>query len=101
MNEIEKRARELLVSQLFARGAVRTARALQDGQDGFIRTEDAEGAIIEALSAAPRAAPTGLADAASAALPFVAYAYSKGVAGAEEAGRAIESALASMPEHKA
>ncbi|PJL60654.1 hypothetical protein [Stenotrophomonas maltophilia] len=38
-----------------------------------------------------------LVDAARAALPFVAFAYSKGVAGAEEAGRAIESALSAQP----
>ncbi|WP_329767347.1 hypothetical protein [Stenotrophomonas maltophilia] len=38
-----------------------------------------------------------LVDAARAALPFVAFAYSKGVAGAEEAGRAIEAALAAQP----
>lgn len=35
-----------------------------------------------------------LVDAARVALPFVAFAYSKGVDGAEEAGRAIEAALA-------
>lgn len=68
--EIERRARELLVSQLFARGAVRTARALQDGQDGFIRTEDAEGAIIAALSVAPApaAVPVELAKFRNAVL---------------------------------
>ncbi|HHA2570078.1 TPA: hypothetical protein ACOEOJ_003111, partial [Stenotrophomonas maltophilia] len=38
-----------------------------------------------------------LVDAARAALPFVAFAYSKGVAGAEEAGRAIEAALSAQP----
>ncbi|HEL4403689.1 TPA: hypothetical protein UNK09_001915 [Stenotrophomonas maltophilia] len=38
-----------------------------------------------------------LVDAARAALPFVAFAYSKGVAGAEEAGRAIEAALPAQP----
>lgn len=34
-----------------------------------------------------------LAEASKGALPFVAYAYSKGIDGAEDAGRAIESAL--------
>ncbi|MGE8279076.1 MAG: hypothetical protein ACN6O2_01455 [Stenotrophomonas sp.] len=34
-----------------------------------------------------------LAEASKAAIPFVAYAYSKGIDGAESAGRAIESAL--------
>ncbi|MDG9939656.1 Lar family restriction alleviation protein [Stenotrophomonas maltophilia] len=38
-----------------------------------------------------------LADAARAAIPFVAYAFSQGVIGAEESGRAIESALESIP----
>lgn len=34
-----------------------------------------------------------LAEASKAAIPFVAYAYSKGIDGAESAGRAIESAI--------
>lgn len=34
-----------------------------------------------------------LSEAIKDALPFVAYAYSKGIDGAEQAGRAIESAL--------
>lgn len=38
-----------------------------------------------------------LADAARAALPFVAYAFSQGVTGAEEAGRAIETSLSAQP----
>ncbi|MDV3515216.1 hypothetical protein [Stenotrophomonas sp. C1657] len=38
-----------------------------------------------------------LADAARAALPFVAYAFSQGMTGAEEAGRAIETALSAQP----
>ncbi|MHC1670488.1 hypothetical protein ACODUO_15110 [Stenotrophomonas maltophilia] len=38
-----------------------------------------------------------LTDAARAAIPFVAYAFSEGVTGAEEAGRAIEAALAAQP----
>ncbi|USJ00876.1 hypothetical protein MUG10_01010 [Xanthomonas prunicola] len=44
--------------------------------------------------------PASLKQAARDALPFVAYAYSKGVAGAEEAGRAIETALGGMPEQQ-
>lgn len=38
-----------------------------------------------------------LVDAARAAIPFVAYAFSEGVTGAEEAGRAIEAALSAQP----
>ncbi|QEU34098.1 hypothetical protein [Stenotrophomonas maltophilia] len=38
-----------------------------------------------------------LTDAARAAIPFVAYAFSEGVTGAEEAGRAIEAALSAQP----
>uniref|UniRef100_UPI003F7F6A85 hypothetical protein n=1 Tax=Xanthomonas sp. 0924 TaxID=2835534 RepID=UPI003F7F6A85 len=44
--------------------------------------------------------PANLKQAARDALPFVAYAYSKGVAGAENAGRAIETALGGMPEQQ-
>lgn len=39
-----------------------------------------------------------LTDAARAAIPFVAYAFSEGVTGAEEAGRAIEAALAARQQ---
>ncbi|HDS1582001.1 TPA: hypothetical protein QEL15_004117 [Stenotrophomonas maltophilia] len=38
-----------------------------------------------------------LVDAARTALPFVAFAYSKGMDGAEEVGRAIEAALSAQP----
>ncbi|MFA8515762.1 hypothetical protein [Xanthomonas campestris] len=58
-------------------------------------------AIKYALSAAPHGVPLALPVAAREALPFIAYAYSQGVAGAEEAGRAIESALAAQPEPQA
>lgn len=40
-----------------------------------------------------------LAEASRDALPFVAYAYSQGIEGAEEAGRAVESALEDAPLH--
>lgn len=40
-----------------------------------------------------------LAEASKDALPFVAYAYSQGIEGAEEAGRAIETALNAAPLH--
>lgn len=40
-----------------------------------------------------------LAEASRDALPFVAYAYSQGIEGAEEAGRAVESALEAAPLH--
>ncbi|NIJ84453.1 hypothetical protein FHY35_001408 [Xanthomonas arboricola] len=100
MNEIEKRARELLAQEYERNENKITAIWLRDGAriDGM-NGEVVLRAIIAALSATPHAAPAELADAARAALPFVAYAYWKGVAGAEDAGRAIESALASMPEH--
>jgi len=44
-----------------------------------------------------QACDPSLATAARAAIPFVAYAFSEGVDGAEEAGRAIESALSAQP----
>ncbi len=44
-----------------------------------------------------QACEPSLATAARAAIPFVAYAFSEGVDGAEEAGRAIEAALSAQP----
>ncbi|MCF8799238.1 hypothetical protein [Xanthomonas campestris] len=99
MTEIEKRARELLAQEYERTENKVTASWLRDGaRVGGMDGEVVLRAIIVALSAAPHAAPAGLADAAREALPFIAYAYSQGVAGAEDAGRAIESALAAHPE---
>ncbi|MCO7458446.1 hypothetical protein [Stenotrophomonas maltophilia] len=44
-----------------------------------------------------QACEPSLATAARAAIPFVAYAFSEGVDGAEEAGRSIEAALSAQP----
>ncbi|MBB3806397.1 hypothetical protein FHR51_002549 [Xanthomonas arboricola] len=97
MNEIESGARELLAHEFDSRGLVACARAVRSGE--FDHWESMA-AISTVLSAAPLGLPHGLVQAARDALPFVAYAYSKGVAGAEEAGRAIETALADMPKEQ-
>lgn len=94
MNEIEKRALELLCGECD-----------MQPEDFYgempVSGDEALRAIAAALSAAPQVLPASLEQAARDALPFVAYAYSKGVSGAEEAGRAIEKALGGMPEQQA
>ncbi|MFS8372408.1 hypothetical protein JH314_08260 [Xanthomonas campestris] len=112
MKDIEQRARDLLAAEVDldavlmpeSKGAKEVADSIRDGGDGnipFVAT--ALRAIIAALSqqqGAPHGLLPPLAEAARDALPFVAYAYSKGVAGAEDAGRAIETALGGMPEQQ-
>ncbi|WP_126965797.1 hypothetical protein [Xanthomonas arboricola] len=108
MNEIEKRARELLAVEWEKDGRIFTAQSIRDNTapvDDYdcarvIQRQRSIRAIIAALSAAPQGLPASLEQAARDALPFVAYAYAKGMDGAEEAGRAIETALGGMPEQQ-
>ncbi|WDI91945.1 hypothetical protein [Xanthomonas campestris] len=95
MDEIEKRAREL-ADRVLNIGLIYEGGGEIDG--ALSRVEKAAQELLAALSAAPRGVPLALPVAAREALPFIAYAYSQGVAGAEEAGRAIKSALAAKPE---
>ncbi|AOY63404.1 hypothetical protein ABFO19_09290 [Xanthomonas citri pv. glycines] len=97
MNEIEKRALAVQAAMNHKVGGTTPAKYLQLNEAQW---EEVVDAIIAALSAAPQGLPASLEQAARDALPFVAYAYSKGVAGAEEAGRAIETALGDMPEQQ-
>jgi len=87
MNDIEKRARELLAAELRNDFGQESARYVLDGNDDG---STAMRAIIAALTPPEGCA---LAAAARAALPFIAYAFDQGVDGAEQAGRAIEAAL--------
>jgi len=102
MNDIEQRARELLAAEYVKEGRMASAQETMSGHDLQAHAEYiAIRAIVVALSqqqGAPHGYSLPLAEAARDALPFVAYAYSKGVARAEEAGRAIETALADMPK---
>lgn len=50
---------------------------------------------VEAIRAALAESYSSLVESARAGLPFIAYAFAQGMAGAEEAGRAIEAAIAS------
>lgn len=90
MDDTEKRARELLAQ---ASGWNVDDMVENLGSDVCLFTAE------EALSAVRAAlAPPGLASAARAGLPFIAYAFDQGVNGAEQAGRDIEAALAASPE---
>lgn len=96
MNDIEKRARELLAAEYAVDGIRTMNRMLLSGRD-FDDPDFGNRHISRALRAIAAALtpPEGcaLAAAARAALPFVAYAFDQGVDGAEHAGRAIEAAL--------
>ncbi len=91
MNDIEKRARELLAAEYVKEGRVVSAQETMQGHD---LTAHAEYIALRAIIAA-LTPPEGceLAAAARAALPFIAYAFDQGMDGAEQAGRAIEAAL--------
>lgn len=90
MDDIEKRARELLAQ---SSGWNVDDMVEHIGSDVCLFTAEE---ALEAVRAA--LAPPELAAAARASLPFIAYAFAQGVDGAEQAGRAIEAALAARPE---
>lgn len=67
--------------------------------DDPARVEEITDAVLSALAASGKqqvgeVQGDGLASAARAGLPFIAYAFSQGMEGAKEVGRAIETALA-------
>lgn len=97
MDEIEKRARELLAIEYEKLGCTDEAGDIRE-QCECADSQMVLKAIIAALLAAKQGVSPALRVAAHEALPFIAYAHSQGVVGAEEAGRAIESALAAKPE---
>lgn len=100
MSDNEKKARELLAAEYERSGLYQSAADLRSGRLNFELgwAREAEMAIRAIIAALLPPEGGALAAAARSGLPFIAYAFAQGVDGAEQAGLAIEAALAARPE---